>query len=179
LVEGPKHDMEFLRFRTLRDIAGAPRTLRETLREIAGIGAVRGDGTLPRRRALRPRLDRQHRRRDGCWRDPHRHHRPRPHAGPGGNDALNALEGDDVVCGGEGADQINGALGNDRLDGEAGNDTINAGAGNDQILGEAGNDIMAGGMGADQFLGGSGIDSAIDFRRFDFDRAVGVELFGP
>jgi Ca2+-binding RTX toxin-like protein len=55
-------------------------------------------------------------------------------------ETINALGGNDVICGGGGNDAIDAGAGDDRLFGEAGNDSLNGGLGNDRIDGGVGAD---------------------------------------
>ncbi|MDQ2066887.1 Hint domain-containing protein [Xinfangfangia sp. CPCC 101601] len=76
-----------------------------------------------------------------------------------GNDTLIAGAGDDTAEGGEGNDSIDGGAGNDWLAGGDGRDTIYGGAGNDILFGETGEDLLFGGEGHDQLFGGAGDDT--------------------
>ena len=98
---------------------------------------------------------------------------------------VNALGGDDWICGSVGADEINAGAGRDRLFGAQGADTLRGDAGsdilfggngkdtlfggpdddflfgnndNDTIYGDAGDDLLEGGNGADTIEGGEGSD---------------------
>lgn len=71
---------------------------------------------------------------------------------------LDMLGGDDVVQAGQGDDMVYGAAGADALAGSGGHDSLWGGDGNDYLTGEAGHDRLAGGVGADVLLGGLGRD---------------------
>ncbi len=95
------------------------------------------------------------------------------------SDSIDALAGDDIVCGGDGndfvlggsgsdelygeagADILEGGDGNDRVFGGAGNDKMYGDEGNDQLRGEAGNDLVDGGVGRDRLFGDAGIDTLL------------------
>jgi Ca2+-binding RTX toxin-like protein len=62
--------------------------------------------------------------------------------GTAGADTINALDGDDLVCGAPDGATVDGA------------DTINAGDGNDFVLGVLGDDVINGGNGDDGLAGG-------------------------
>jgi hypothetical protein len=83
--------------------------------------------------------------------------------GMGGNDTINAGQGNDTIDGGSGNDTINAGQGNDTIDGGSGNDTIDGGAGNDTLRGGGGNDTLTGGSGNDTFLEQGGADTITDF----------------
>ncbi|MDO5558176.1 MAG: hypothetical protein Q4F95_01115 [Oscillospiraceae bacterium] len=55
-------------------------------------------------------------------------------SGLGGDDTLNAGNGDDILIGGAGNDTLNAGNGNDILDGGTGNDTLNGGNGQDTYI---------------------------------------------
>jgi streptogramin lyase len=79
--------------------------------------------------------------------------------GGGGNDTINAGPGDDRAWGGAGNDKFNGSTGVDRLNGDAGNDTLNGNTGNDVLSGAAGKDRLNGGPNRDTCAGGPQRDS--------------------
>ncbi len=83
-------------------------------------------------------------------------------------DTINALGGDDRVCGGGGNDVINGGSGLDRLFGQAGVDTLHGngkadyldgGSEVDHVFGDAGADLLFGKGGGDELVGGDGGDT--------------------
>lgn len=76
----------------------------------------------------------------------------------GGNDVICGLGGDDVINGGPGFDKVFGGQGADTLTGGDGNDLLIGGGGNDRVEGGKGNDRIQGGDGADTLLGGNGLD---------------------
>ena len=78
-----------------------------------------------------------------------------------GDDIVNAGAGDDDVYGGGGDDVLNGGSGNDRLYGEDGDDALNGGSGRDELYGGSGNDRLDGGSGDDILDGGAGKDVLI------------------
>lgn len=82
----------------------------------------------------------------------------------GGDFAITASEGANVLVGNTGANQLNGLGGSDRIMGGAGNDQINGGVGNDTLSGEGGNDRLTGGLGRDVFVfaTGGGQDRIMD-----------------
>lgn len=76
-------------------------------------------------------------------------------AGLGGaraNNTINALAGDDRVCGLDGDDAVSGGDGADRLFGEAGSDSLRGGAGDDLLDGGAGTNALRGEAGDDVLL---------------------------
>ncbi len=75
--------------------------------------------------------------------------------------AINALGGNDVICGLGGNDVINGGAGKDRVYAGAGNDVINGGSDADSIRGGAGDDIIRGGEGWDWLFGNAGRDRVL------------------
>ena len=87
--------------------------------------------------------------------------------GGGGDDIINAGEGGNTIYGGLGADTITAGSGADSIRGGDGSldpgvdasDTINAGAGNDTIWGEGGNDTIYAEGGNDTAYGGDGDDT--------------------
>ncbi|MCU0281767.1 MAG: VanW family protein [Acidimicrobiia bacterium] len=72
---------------------------------------------------------------------------------------INALGGNDVVCGGQGGDTIDGGRGDDALLGEGGDDTLLGASGDDDLQGGPGNDTLDGGWGDDTLAGGFGHDT--------------------
>lgn len=78
--------------------------------------------------------------------------------GPGVH-VVNALGGDDWVCGGVGADEINGGAGRDRLFGAQGADTLRGDAGADIIFGGNGKDVIFGGADGDHLFGNNDNDT--------------------
>lgn len=76
------------------------------------------------------------------------------------NDTVNALNGDDVFCGGGGDDVFAGGLGNDWADGGDGKDRLRGGSGFDRLRGGRGADVLNGGEWRDTCRGGPGRDSA-------------------
>jgi Ca2+-binding RTX toxin-like protein len=87
--------------------------------------------------------------------------------GRGGDDAIQAGDGEDTVNGGGGQDVLNGNGADDRISGGTGRDTIRGAGGNDNlnggpaadtIYGGAGNDVLSGGSGPDNMRGGGGTD---------------------
>jgi Ca2+-binding RTX toxin-like protein len=76
----------------------------------------------------------------------------------GGDDSVNAGDGNDRVHGNRGNDTLNGDGGNDRVWGGVGNDTISGGDGNDVLRGRPGNDTVDGGPGNDVIWVGHGAD---------------------
>ncbi len=98
-------------------------------------------------------------------------HVPTPYAdllvGTSGDDALSALDGNDVVRGDAGDDTLDGGAGYDWLFGGDGQDMITGGvdpdhvwggAGNDTIAGDDGDDELHGDVGNDTIDGGAGVD---------------------
>ena len=79
--------------------------------------------------------------------------------GFGGNDSIDAGNGDDEVYGGTGNDTIEGGDGDDWVSGGTGNDVVDGGAGNDTLNGNQGDDTLNGGDGDDVVNGGFGDDS--------------------
>lgn len=75
--------------------------------------------------------------------------------------AINALGGDDVICGLGGDDVINGGSGKDLVYAGAGNDEINGGSEADRIRGGPGDDIIRGGEGWDWLFGNAGRDRVL------------------
>jgi hypothetical protein len=75
--------------------------------------------------------------------------------------AINALGGDDLICGLGGNDVIFGGGGKDTIYAGAGNDEIWGGALADRIRGGTGNDIVRGGDGWDWLFGNDGRDQVI------------------
>ena len=108
--------------------------------------------------------------------------------GLGGADTINGLDGDDVICAGdntlkahdaspnaaiEGFDVVHGGNGNDRIDGQGGVDKLYGDAGDDLLLGgtnvsdpaadskvTAPAEFLHGGLGNDTLRGGSGANSS-------------------
>ncbi|MEI7970141.1 MAG: calcium-binding protein [Betaproteobacteria bacterium] len=82
---------------------------------------------------------------------------------PGGNDVIDAGDGDDEVRGEFGNDTLYGGDGDDHLYGEAhdkvldtlwaGDDFLDGGAGNDHLRGDGGGDELHGGSGDDEIFG--------------------------
>lgn len=95
---------------------------------------------------------------------------PRTLLGGGGNDDIEADDGNNVLLGGVGADTLIGGFGKDSLDGGPGNDLLKGGAGNDTLIGGPGKDTLLGQSGNDRLIandgekdfldGGSGTDKA-------------------
>ncbi|MDO5620213.1 MAG: calcium-binding protein, partial [Paracoccus sp. (in: a-proteobacteria)] len=79
----------------------------------------------------------------------------------GGDDLINAGDGENTVYGGGGDDTITTGAGNDLIDGGDGDDFINSGAGNDTVYGGAGDDTIVAGVGNDYLDGGEGDDSIL------------------
>ncbi len=79
--------------------------------------------------------------------------------GLGGNDTINAGNGDDEVYGGEGNDSIAGSAGKDTVYGDAGNDIVRGGDGADTVYGGEGDDTGFGGDGDDTVFGDAGNDT--------------------
>ncbi|MFT7473544.1 MAG: hypothetical protein ACI81L_000459 [Verrucomicrobiales bacterium] len=71
---------------------------------------------------------------------------------------IDALAGDDLICGLQGNDIILGGAGRDQIYAGAGNDEIRGGPDADRIRGGAGNDVITGGEGWDWLFGNSGRD---------------------
>ncbi|NEX12093.1 MAG: hypothetical protein C1942_05240 [Prosthecochloris sp.] len=84
-------------------------------------------------------------------------------AGFGGNDTIDAGDGNDFVWAGEGDDSVNGDEGDDLLWAGGGHDTINGNEGNDFIGAASGTLTATGGAGADVF-GLLEPDSGFDLR---------------
>jgi len=76
-----------------------------------------------------------------------------------GNHTIQALGGDDIICGANSVDTVYGGHGNDRIDGRGGNDILNGDLGDDVIFGSNGNDSVSGGDGRDYLFGLNGDDS--------------------
>lgn len=85
--------------------------------------------------------------------------------GAGDDTIFGAVEGNDVIRGGEGNDELHGedigasSGGNDDIRGQGGDDTVYAGAGNDTVDGGNGADLIYGGDGADNLWGSEGRDT--------------------
>ena len=79
----------------------------------------------------------------------------------GGNngDSLVGGSGNDSIFGSHGNDTIIGNAGDDQLDGGTGNDSITAGSGDDVLVGSDGNDVLSGEDGDDLLDGGNNDDS--------------------
>jgi hypothetical protein len=101
--------------------------------------------------------------------------------GEGGNDVLDAFEGDDQLSGGSGNDILFANKGNDKLFGDGGNDDLYADEGDDQLSGGDGNDILhadegndwiSGDAGQDQIFGGPGRNTILGGTGRDF--AIGA-----
>lgn len=76
----------------------------------------------------------------------------------GGNDAVYAGSGPDIILAGDGNDAVYGGAGDDLIDLGSGNDVADGGDGNDFISGGDGNDVISGGNGNDTIDGGEGDD---------------------
>jgi Ca2+-binding RTX toxin-like protein len=76
------------------------------------------------------------------------------------DNAINALDGDDLVFGQGGNDIIFGGNGQDELRGDAGDDSLRGNAGDDKLVGGQGRDFLSGGAGGDVLTGYSflGVD---------------------
>jgi Ca2+-binding RTX toxin-like protein len=86
--------------------------------------------------------------------------------GLGGADRINALDGDDIICGGEGNDAIQAGTGNDVILAGGGIDRLNGFEGNDFLFGEADADRVQGDAGNDTADGGDASDAcAAETRR--------------
>lgn len=70
-----------------------------------------------------------------------------------GTHTVQALGGDDIICGTNSVDVIYGGHGNDRIDGRGGNDVLSGDMDNDVIFGNNGNDSISGGDGNDYLFG--------------------------
>ena len=77
----------------------------------------------------------------------------------GGDDAVLAFGGLDILSGGPGNDMLDGGADSDTLNGNAGDDRLFGGEGSDDLFGEADNDLLAGGGGNDLLNAGDGIDT--------------------
>lgn len=77
----------------------------------------------------------------------------------GGDDTVQAGDGNDFIDLGEGDDKAINHLGADVLDGGPGDDTLTGGQVNDQLRGGAGRDTLVGGLGGDLIEGGDGLDT--------------------
>lgn len=75
-----------------------------------------------------------------------------------GNDSLMMREGDDIALGGDGADTIDAGIGQDLVYGGSGDDSLLGNGGVDTLFGGDGADTVLGGTGADLLYGGSGND---------------------
>jgi Ca2+-binding RTX toxin-like protein len=99
--------------------------------------------------------------------------------GRNGDDTLDGGLGADTLDGGNGLDRLLGGAGADSLAGGAGNDTLEAGAENDTLVGGAGADVLSGGAGADRYrlavFTDSGLGPAAD-RILDFTPAEGDRI---
>jgi len=71
---------------------------------------------------------------------------------------FDALNGDDLVIGGDGVEQFLGGSGNDDLRGLGGNDELRGQDGDDTLIGGLGDDELEGGNGNDSLVGGDGDD---------------------
>lgn len=78
-------------------------------------------------------------------------------------EAIDALEGNDLVLAGGGDDKVSGGEGEDTLLGEEGDDVLIGDRGNDTMAGGAGDDRMIwnNGDGSDVMEGGEGFDTAV------------------
>ena len=92
--------------------------------------------------------------------------------GLGGDDNIDAMDGDDAVFGGGGKDTLIGGRGDDILWGQDGIDRLEGGAGDDVLRGGDGDDTLLPGTDDDFVDGGSGYD-ILDLERF------GRSLFDP
>jgi Ca2+-binding RTX toxin-like protein len=81
--------------------------------------------------------------------------------GVGGNDWLDAGEGNDYLFGMDGGDNLFGVGGNDWLDAGDGNDILFGMNGDDTLFGGAGDDLITGGAGFDTLFGGVGNDTFV------------------
>ncbi len=78
--------------------------------------------------------------------------------GSDGDDRIEGLGGDDMICGGPGRDRIDGGHGDDVVRGDTEDDRLDGGPGFDSVLGDHGHDTVAGGPGHDFLMGGTGDD---------------------
>jgi uncharacterized delta-60 repeat protein len=88
--------------------------------------------------------------------------------GYGGPDLIRAGTGDDEVLGGESNDRLYGLDGDDRLLGGDGNDLLPGGDGQDDAYGSVGRDRVLGGDGNDVLEGNAGIDTLYGYAGLDF-----------
>ena len=77
----------------------------------------------------------------------------------GGDDIINAKDGEDLILGGSGDDDIDGGSQQDLIFGGTGDDTIDGGSNSDIIHGDQGNDTISGGSESDRLYGGDGNDT--------------------
>jgi len=75
-----------------------------------------------------------------------------------GTHTVQALGGDDIICGANSVDIVYGGHGNDRIDGRNGDDVLSGDLGDDIIFGNNGDDSIVGGEGRDYLFGLNGID---------------------
>ncbi|MEG4446707.1 Ig-like domain-containing protein, partial [Microcoleus sp. AT9_B4] len=88
--------------------------------------------------------------------------------GLGGNDRLVGEKGNDNLNGGSGNDELRGQSDNDTLVGEGGNDLLDADSGNDSVDGGGDSDRILGGMGNDTLYGQGGDDYLTGWTENDF-----------
>ncbi len=79
----------------------------------------------------------------------------------GGNDTINAGNGNNEARGDDGNDTIVTGTGRDSIEGGKGNDLVLAGTGNDTVRGGDCNDVLVGGEGDDSLTGDDGRDVMI------------------